>query len=55
MSQLILIIDFAKNKKISVDIKSLPKGIQGLLALAYSVPERDGARKQKKKTKGGGF
>jgi len=50
MSQLILIIDFAKTKKISVDIKSLPKGIQGLLALAYSVPERDGARKQKKKT-----
>ena len=50
MSQLILIIDFAKNKKITVDIKSLPKGIQGLLALAYSVPERDGARKQKKKT-----
>jgi len=49
MSQLILIIDFAKNKKITVDIKSLPKGIQGLLALAYSVPERDGARKQKKK------
>jgi len=50
MSQLILIIDFAKTKKITVDIKSLPKGIQGLLALAYSVPERDGARKQKKKT-----
>lgn len=49
MSQLILIIDFAKIKKITVDIKSLPKGIQGLLALAYSVPERDGARKQKKK------
>ena len=49
MSQLILIIDFAKTKKITVDIKSLPKGIQGLLALAYSVPERDGARKQKKK------
>ena len=50
MSQLILIIDFARNKKITVDIKSLPKGIQGLLALAYSVPEREGARKQKKKT-----
>ena len=50
MSQLILIIDFAKTEKITVDIKSLPKGIQGLLALAYSVPERDGARKQKKKT-----
>jgi phospholipid/cholesterol/gamma-HCH transport system permease protein len=50
MSQLVLIIDFARNKKITVDIKSLPKGIQGLLALAYSVPERDGARKQKKKT-----
>ena len=50
MSQLILIIDFARNKKIAVDIKSLPKGIQGLLKLSYSVPERDGARKQKKKT-----
>jgi phospholipid/cholesterol/gamma-HCH transport system permease protein len=50
MSQLILIIDFAKNKKITVDIKSLPTGIQGLLQLSYSVPERDGARKQKKKT-----
>ena len=50
MSQLILIIDFAKNKKITVDIKSLPTGIQGLLKLSYSVPERDGARKQKKKT-----
>ena len=50
MSQLILIIDFAENKKITVDIQSLPKGIQGLLALAYSVPERDGVRKQKKKT-----
>ena len=50
MAQLMLIIDFAKNKKITVDIQSLPKGIQGLLKLAYSVPERDGARKQKKKT-----
>ena len=50
MSQLILIIDFAKDKKITVDIKSLPTGIQGLLKLSYSVPERDGARKQKKKT-----
>ena len=50
MAQLMLIIDFAKNKKITVDIQSLPKGIQGLLNLAYSVPERDGARKQKKKT-----
>ena len=49
MTQLILIIDFAKNKKITVDIQSLPKGIQGLLELAYSVKERDGARKQKKK------
>jgi phospholipid/cholesterol/gamma-HCH transport system permease protein len=50
MAQLMVIIDFAKNKKITVDIESLPKGIQGLLALAYSVSERDGARKQKKKT-----
>ena len=50
MAQLIVIIDFAKNKKIAVDIQSLPKGIQGLLELAYSVSERDGARKQKKKT-----
>lgn len=49
MTQLIIIIDFAKNKKITVDIQSLPKGIQGLLELAYSVKERDGARKQKKK------
>ena len=49
MTQLILIIDFAKNKKITVDIQSLPMGIQGLLELAYSVKERDGARKQKKK------
>ncbi len=49
MTQLILIIDFAKNKKVTVDIQSLPKGIQGLLELAYSVKERDGARKQKKK------
>ena len=49
MTQLILIIDFAKNKKITVDIQSLPKGIQGLLELTYSVKERDGARKQKKK------
>ena len=49
MTQLILIIDFAKNKKITVDIQSLPKGIQGLLELSYSVKERDGARKQKKK------
>ena len=49
MTQLILIIDFAKNKKITVDIKSLPPGIQGLLKLAYSVPEREGARKLKQK------
>jgi len=49
MTQLILIIDFAKNKKITVDIQSLPKGIQGLLELTYSVKERDGARKQKKR------
>ena len=50
MAQLILIMDFAKRKKITIDTKSLPKGIQGLLELAYSVPEREGARKQKKKT-----
>ena len=49
MAQLILIMDFAKRKKITIDTKSLPKGIQGLLELAYSVPEREGARKQKKK------
>ena len=49
MTQLILIMDFAKNKKITVDIKSLPLGIQGLLKLAYSVPEREGARKLKQK------
>ena len=48
MSQLILIIDFAKTKKITVDIKSLPKGIQGLLTLAYSVPERDGKKAKEK-------
>ena len=50
MAQLILIMDFAKRKKITIDTKSLPKGIQGLLELAYSVPEREGARKKKKKT-----
>ena len=49
MTQLVLIINFAKKKKITIVTQSLPKGIQGLLKLAYSVPEREGARKQKRK------
>jgi len=49
MTQLISISDFSRSKNIKINFQSLPKGMQGLLKLAYSVPEREGARKQKQK------
>ena len=46
MTELIRLIDYSVNLSIDVDITTLPLGIQGLLNLAYAVPERAGARRK---------
>jgi phospholipid/cholesterol/gamma-HCH transport system permease protein len=47
---LINIIDYGRQRDISVDRGGLPPGVQGLLTLAYAVPERAGARREKVRT-----
>ena len=46
MTELIKLIAYSEAKGISVDIKTLPSGIQGLLSLVSAVPERVGVRRQ---------
>ncbi len=46
MTELIRLIAYSEEKGISVDIKTLPSGIQGLLSLVSAVPERVGVRRQ---------
>ena len=46
MTELIKLITYSEEKGISVDIKTLPSGIQGLLGLVSAVPERAGVRRQ---------
>jgi phospholipid/cholesterol/gamma-HCH transport system permease protein len=46
MTELIRLIDYGKKHGIQVDTATLPEGVQGLLTLVYSVPERAGARRQ---------
>jgi phospholipid/cholesterol/gamma-HCH transport system permease protein len=46
MTELIQLIDYGTKQGIQVDTATLPEGIQGLLSLVYSVPERLGARRQ---------
>jgi phospholipid/cholesterol/gamma-HCH transport system permease protein len=46
MTELIKLIAYSEEKGISVDIKTLPSGIQGLLSLFSAVPERAGVRRQ---------
>ncbi len=46
MTELIRLIAYSEEKNISVDTKTLPSGIQGLLSLVYAVPERAGVRRQ---------
>ena len=47
---LINIIDYGQQRDVSVDRGGLPPGVQGLLKLAYAVPERAGARREKVRT-----
>ncbi|MFA5180980.1 MAG: ABC transporter permease [Syntrophales bacterium] len=47
---LINIIDYGRQRNISVNREGLPPGVQGLLELAYAVPERAGARREKIRT-----
>ena len=47
---LINIIEYCRQQDISVDRGGLPPGVQGLLNLAYAVPERAGARREKVRT-----
>lgn len=42
---LIKLINLCREKRIEVDWKGLPAGVRGMLALAYAVPERAGARR----------
>ena len=46
MTELIRLIAYSEEKNISVDTKTLPSGIQGLLSLVSAVPERVGVRRQ---------
>jgi len=46
MTELITLIAYCEEKGLSVDIKTLPSGIQGLLSLVSAVPERPGVRRQ---------
>jgi phospholipid/cholesterol/gamma-HCH transport system permease protein len=46
MTELIKLISYSEEKGISVDTKTLPSGIQGLLGLVFAVPERAGVRRQ---------
>jgi len=46
MTELIKLITYSEEKGISVDTKTLPSGIQGLLSLVSAVPERAGVRRQ---------
>lgn len=44
------IIDYGRQRDVPVDRGGLPPGVQGLLNLAYAVPERAGARREKVRT-----
>ena len=46
MTELMKLISYSEEKGISVDTKTLPSGIQGLLGLVFAVPERAGVRRQ---------
>jgi phospholipid/cholesterol/gamma-HCH transport system permease protein len=50
MTELIRLVDYGAKRGIQVDTATLPAGIQGLLTLVYSVPERAGARRQTART-----
>jgi phospholipid/cholesterol/gamma-HCH transport system permease protein len=50
MTELIRLVDHGTKQGIQVDTTTLPEGIQGLLKLVYSVPERSGARRQEIRT-----
>ena len=46
---LIGIIDYCSSHDVAVDQEGLPRGVRGLLKLAYGVPEQKGARREAKK------
>jgi phospholipid/cholesterol/gamma-HCH transport system permease protein len=43
---LVKIIDYCAEHAVEANREGLPQGVQGLLALAYAVPERQGARRE---------
>jgi len=47
---LLKIIDYCQANRIEVDLSGLPEGVQGLLKLARTVPERAGARRTEQPT-----
>ena len=46
---LIGIIDYCSSHDVTVDQEGLPRGVRGLLKLAYEVPEQKGARREAKR------
>lgn len=46
---LVPLIDYCRQKKITIDSAGLPDGVTKLLHLAYAVPERKGARRETRK------
>ena len=43
---LVKLIDYCAEHAVEANREGLPQGVQGLLALAYAVPERQGARRE---------
>ena len=49
VTYLMSVINACRNRGVEVDQQGLPKGVQGLLHLAYAVPERKGARRKERR------
>ena len=50
VTYLMNIISACKDRGVEVEQDGLPKGVQGLLHLAYAVPERKGAKRKERRT-----
>ena len=48
---LIKLIDYCAEHAVEANREGLPQGVQGLLALAYAVPERQGARRESQRVR----
>ena len=49
LTWLLELMDFCKQQHVDIDSTGLPDGVDRLLALAYAVPEREGAKRSEQK------